>query len=332
MHRRNWPEGTIILIIILAVLTAVCFPVIFAQKSDARKALWPYVSKVPGGIELEIKRVETVKLYIDGSIVIMDIEDYVTGVVAAEMPASYESEALKAQAVASRTYTVYQKIHGGCSNHRGADVCADSSSCQAYLTAQQMAKRWGSSKEANLAKIKEAVESTGGQIIYYDGEPIEALYFACSGGRTEDCAKVFSQPLAYLKSVYSGGEEGFSNYYGKVTLTKDQFVSAMKDYSPSIEIDKNNISASIGDIKRTDSNRVESIRIGSEIFSGKEIRSIFSLNSTNFKISVTDKITFETVGFGHGVGMSQDGADVMAKNGADYIEILKYYYTGVTVK
>jgi len=330
--RRRRPVGSgIIIIIILAVLAAVIFPVLFARKGKESESPGE-VPALSGGIDLKIERVGTVNLYIGGKIIKMDLEDYVTGVVAAEMPASYEPEALKAQAVASRTYAVYQKIHGGCSKHPGADVCADSSSCQAYLTPQQMAKRWGGSADSNLAKIRAAVDSTRGQMVYYNGEPIEALYFASSGGKTEDCANVFSQSLPYLKSVESAGEESFSNYYGKVSVSAEEFVSALKEYSPGIKIDKNNIAASVGDIKRTQSDRVESIRIGNKTFSGKEIRAIFSLNSTNFKVSVSDGVVFETAGFGHGVGMSQNGANVMAKNGADYIEILKHYYTGVTVK
>jgi len=328
-RRRLSAEGKIILLIIAVVFAVIIYPAIFvSKKTDVQTS--PGAS--PGNLSIRVERVQNVNVYIGGKIQKMNLEDYVVGVVAAEMPASYEPEALKAQAVASRTYTVYLKNHGGVADHPGADVSADSSSCQAYITDDQMTKRWGNSKDANLKKIRGAVDATSGQVIYYNGEVIEALYFACSGGRTEDCANVFSQPLPYLISVESGGEESFSNYYGKVEISPEEFVSAMKQYSPSIIIDKNNIASDIKDITRSDSGRVESIKVGNESFTGREIRTVFSLNSTNFTIKVSGNITFDTVGFGHGVGMSQDGADAMAKKGSSYTDILKHYYTGVTIK
>ncbi len=143
---------------------------------------------------------------------------------------------------------------------------------------------------------------------------------------------VYSEALPYLVSVESNGEEEYSKFYGEVTVTPQEFVNAMKKYSPSIEIDTNDIASSIGKITRYDSGRVESIRIGNESFTGREVRTIFSLNSADFTIEVKNDITFSTVGFGHGVGMSQDGADAMAKKGFGYIDILKHYYTGVTIE
>lgn len=330
--------GKLILFIAITIFAAILFSAVFAGSGKYQQNQNAAVTGgTENGIEIEIEKNKNINdsninVFIGGKINTMDLEDYITGVVAAEMPVSYEPEALKAQAVASRTYAVYLKEHGGCKDHPGADVAADSSSCQAYITQDQMAKRWGNNKDTNLKKIRGAVDATKGQLIYYKGKVIESLFFACSGGRTEDCANVFSESLPYLVSVESGGEEGFSNYYGEVSLTPDEFVKAMKNYSPSITINKNNIASGIGDIVRSKSNRVESIKIGNESFTGREIRSVFSLNSTNFTVSVTDKITFKTVGFGHGVGMSQDGADAMAKSGADYTAILKHYYTGVNIQ
>jgi stage II sporulation protein D len=195
-----------------------------------------------------------------------------------------------------------------------------------------MQNNWKGNFEANLNKVKTAIAQTSGQRIYYDGEEIQAFYHACSGGWTEDCGNVYQESLPYLKSVESSGEEGYSHYYGRVSVTPQEFVDAMKEFSPSINIDAGGLETSIGDIKRFDSGRVESIKIGNEYFTGREVRGIFKLNSADFTVSVADEVIFDTVGFGHGVGMSQDGADAMAKRGANYIDILKHYYTGVTVK
>ncbi len=323
-RRKLTTEGKVILLIAALVLLAVIFPAVFAKRNE---------NYSPPGITFELeKSYQYVEVYCDGGIERMGLEEYLVGVVAAEMPASFEPEALRAQAVAARTYTSYIKENGGCSSHAGADICTYSGCCQAYLSRSDMEKRWGSDMEGYLKKIEDAVYSTSGQRIFYEGELIQAFYHACSGGWTEDCANVYVEDLPYLKSVRSEGEEDYSHYSGRVAVSPKEFVRAMKEYSPSIDIDAGSLESSIGDIKRYESGRVESIKIGSEYFTGREVRSIFSLDSAAFTVSISDKVIFDTTGFGHGVGMSQDGADAMAKQGADYIDILKHYYTGVTVK
>ena len=257
------------------------------------------------------------------------LEEYLIGVVAAEMPASYDIEALKAQAVAARTYTMYKMNNGGCGAHKGADICTDSGHCQAYMSRDDMDKFWGDDADAYLSKITQAVNATSGQVLLYGGQEIQVFYHACSGGQTENCENVYSQALPYLVSVDSDGEEDYSKFYGEVTVGYDAFLDAMIDFSPSIRID--DVRTCIGDIVRFDSGRIESIEIGSETFTGREIRGIFSLNSANFTIYMDDGVTFETLGFGHGVGMSQTGANAMAQDGADYKQILTHYYTGVTI-
>ncbi len=272
---------------------------------------------------------DNVSVYLDGKIQTMPLEKYLIGVVAAEMPAAYELEALKAQAVAARTYTVYKAAHGGCSAHKGADICTDSAHCQAYLTEEKMNARWKHNKDKYLASITAAVESTKGEMIYYDDEQIQVFYHASSGGRTENCENVYSKALPYLVGVKSAGEETSANYYAKVVLSRDDFIARMKAYSPNLSFKNSKL---IGEITRFESGRVKRIQIGDNTFSGREIRSIFSLNSTNFSIDVSDSITFSTIGYGHGVGLSQTGANAMAKKGASYIDILTHYFTGVTIK
>ena len=320
-RRRLSGEGIFFLIIVALVLLVVIYPAASVLTKPQKKPDEP--------ITIEIEKNVFIDVYHEGEIIRMPLEEYLVGVVAAEMPASYEPEAIKAQAVAARTYTMYKKDHGGCSAHPGADICTYSGHCQAYLTEDEMLSLWGNDADMYLDKIKTAVAETAGQIILYQGEEIQVFYHACSGGQTENCENVYAQALPYLVSVESKGEEEYSRFYGEVTVSAQEFVSAMTEFSPSIHID--NVQTCIGQITRSDSGRVQSIEIGSELFSGREIREIFKLNSTNFTIDVTDSVTFHTIGFGHGVGMSQTGANAMAKDGAGYEEILGHYYTGITI-
>lgn len=322
--------------IVLFVLLVVLYPAITVLTRGSSPAA-PGKPDGPGSpdspdFEIIGQRKEVnpaITVWLDGTLTEMKLEDYLIGVVAAEMPASFELEALKAQAVAARTYTLYKRDHGGCSAHDGADICTNSTHCQAYVTDEEMTRNWGGKKAQYLAKITEAVTSTAGEAIYYQGEAIQVFYFASAGGRTENSENVYSKALPYLRSVASEGEENSSHYYGKVTVSIADFKKKMAKVSPGISFDGVPL---IGDITRFDSGRVQSIRIGNQSFTGREVRTAFSLNSANFTVKQSaDSIIFNTVGFGHGVGMSQTGANAMAKKGADYIDILTHYFTGVTV-
>ena len=321
-------ESALIIAIIIFVLLAVVFPALTVKKNSSKTPQ----DSAPD-IEFNISKLpesEEIMVWIDGDLTKMPMEEYLVGVVAAEMPASYEMEALKAQAVAARTYTQYKKNHGGCAAHTGADICCDSSHCQAFITTEEMAENWGSDSSDYIQKIVSAVNDTSGEMIYYDGEEIQVFFHASAGGRTENSENVYSEALPYLVSVDSQGEESSSKYYGEVEISRDKFIKKMKAFSPSISFDAK---ALIGHTTRFDSGRVQSIEIGSESFTGREIRQIFSLNSANFTVEEdSDQIKFATIGFGHGVGMSQTGANAMAKKNADYIQILTHYFTGVTVK
>lgn len=330
---RLSPEGMVLLGIVLFVLLAILYPaigVLLGKKSPP-----PSASQAPGSPDFEVIRENhdgenpTISVWLDGTLTDMPLEEYLVGVVAGEMPASYEPEALKAQAVAARTYTLYKKEHGGCSAHKGADICTDSGHCQAYVTDAEMTKNWGGNKAANLAKITDAINATRGEEILYDGEEIQVFYHASAGGRTEDSENVYAQALPYLRSVDSEGEEDSRNYYGEVSVSLSDFKKKLQKFSSGISFDGAPL---VGEIVRFDSGRVESIEIGRQTFTGREVREVFGLNSANFTIDQSaDSVTFHTVGFGHGVGMSQTGANAMAKKGADYIEILTHYFSGVTV-
>lgn len=320
-------ESALIIAIIVFILIAVVLPALTVKKSPA-----PATGNSVPDIEFSISKLpesDEITVWIDGSLKKMPMEEYLVGVVAAEMPASYEPEALKAQAVAARTYTQYKKDHGGCSAHPGADICCESNHCQAYLSPEEMANNWGSDASAFTQKIVDAVNETAGEMIYYDGQEIQVFFHASAGGRTENSENVYEKALPYLVSVDSEGEESSSHYYGKVSVSRDEFISKMKAFSPSIRFGSGPLT---GSISRFDSGRVQSIAVGSETFTGREIRQIFGLNSANFTVKEDNGVTFSTVGFGHGVGMSQTGANAMANNGSDYIQILTHYFTGVTVQ
>jgi len=292
-------------------------------------------------IEEESKKVEfngKIKIYDTDTqeVVEMDLEEYIKGVVAAEMPAEFHIEALKAQAVASRTYAINRilKYPEGNPGHPEAPLCTGVH-CQAYLTLDELnqihAKDWG---EKYWPKIEEAVESTKGQVLYYDGEIIEALYHSTSGGMTEDAINVFNVDLPYLKSVESQYEESAPKYKATVTMTVDEFIEKLNSRFKGANITKDNLADKVKLVEKTESGRVKKIAIDGTVIDGREIRQLFELNSTNFKIYYnpsTGIIDIETLGYGHGVGMSQWGANGMAKAGKTYEEILKHYYTGVTI-
>lgn len=264
----------------------------------------------------------------------MPLEEYIKGVVAAEMPAEFHIEALKAQAVASRTYAInrFLKFPEGHPDHPEAPLCTGIH-CQAYLTLDELNSIHSSGwEEKYWGKIEEAVESTKGQVLYYRGEIIEALYHSTSGGMTEDAIDVFAVDLPYLKTVESQYEEDAPRYKTIVTMTGDEFIDKINKKYPNANVTKENIQDKIKLVERTESGRVKKISINGTVVDGREIRELFELNSTNFKIYFnprTNIVDIETIGYGHGVGMSQWGANGMAKNGKDYEEILKHYYTGV---
>jgi len=252
----------------------------------------------------------------------MDLEDYVAGVVLAEMPASFEYEALKAQAVVARTYA----LRRGNSNtkHFLAAVCTKSECCQGYKTPQEYLSAGGLEKD--LDKIKIAVQETAGQVLVYNGKLIEATYFSCSGGFTEDAVAVWGEEIPYLQSTVSPGEETAAHYIDTVYFSTGEFESLLgRDL-------QNSPDSWIGDITYTVGMGVESIQIDGVSYTGTQLRKLLGLRSTAFSITVVgDTIAIITKGYGHRVGMSQYGANAMAGQGSNYKEILFHYYTGTNL-
>ena len=270
---------------------------------------------------LTVKRGEAVET--------MDMESYLIGVVAAEMPASFEFEALCAQSVAARTYTIY-KMRTGCANHPEADACDDITCCKAYSDIDTLKEVWGGNFDEYYARIKSAVNLTDGVVVTYASMPILAAFHSSSGGRTADSGEVWGKSLPYLTSVESPEtEEDVPNYISEKTVSFDDFRRIVAEKYPAAQLDGGSW---IEITSVSASGRVESVDIGGVSVSGSCVRNMFDLRSTMFTAAVGgDGIVFTTAGFGHGVGLSQYGANVMAKNGARYDEILAEYYTGTTL-
>lgn len=264
-------------------------------------------------MKIEAGMLAAVLLFTGGKVVPIDREAYVTGVVAAEMPAIYEMDALRAQAVAARTYLAANH----CASHPEADVCDNSRCCQAYLDEDARRARWGADHALYEARVAQAAEDTRGEIMTYAGEPILALYHAVSGGHTEDVERVFSEPLPYLRGVSSPGEESSSNYATTQFFSFDELDRLLGAHDPVI-------------LERSASGRVQLLRVGEREMDGRMLRGILGLKSTCFSITILDgAVRIDQLGYGHGVGMSQTGAQAMALAGEDYQTILKHYYTGI---
>lgn len=280
-----------------------------------------------------------IKVYItkENKICDMCLEEYVRGVVSAEMPADFELEALKAQAVAARTYAVvHMKQYGGTpySKANGADV-TDTVECQVYMNKEDRLNSWPEKMKGEYwNKVTQAVEETQGEIIEYNGSPItEPYYFSTSSGKTEDSEDVFSAAEPYLKSVLSPGEEIAEKYKTIKKIKYKDIITILKSKYSNIGVTADKLNGSVKILSRTAGGSVKEIKIGNITVSGVQFRSLFNLNSANFDIGYkSDYMVITCKGYGHGVGMSQWGANVMAKGGKKFDQILEHYYSGVSIK
>lgn len=264
---------------------------------------------IPDNISIEKQEViDNIKIFN------MDLEDYIIGVVAAEMPASFDEEALKAQAIAARTYAIY-KIHNN------QELTKDEST-QSYIDKDQMIEKWGDEFYLYYEKIKNAVYETKSLVITNDNEVISAFYFAISNGYTSDSMQVFNQNLDYIEPKESLWDINVSKYMQTIEISKDDFCEKLNIHCDTIDIES---------IDRNENNQIINIKINEKNFSGIEFRKILDLRSTDIEIEIEDTIYITTKGYGHGVGLSQYGANEMAKLGYNYEEILKHYYTNIEI-
>ena len=265
-----------------------------------------------------------------GEVEQVKIDEYLCNVVSAEMPATFEQEALKAQAIVARTYTTYKILN---KKHDNADICDDSTCCQAWISKDDRLAKWEENqRESNWQKICSAVNETSGKIITYENKPIDAFFHSNSGGITEVPVNVWGGTgYPYLQSVETSGENTYTQYASEVTLSQEELINKLKEKYSDISIDFTN-SEDIKILEYTESKRVKTVKFGNHEISGVEARTLFGLKSTNFEISIDgNNIKFSVKGYGHGVGMSQTGADSMAKNGSRAEEIIKHFYTGVEI-
>lgn len=272
---------------------------------------------------------ETIRVLMpDGTVHTLDMQDYITGVVAAEMPASFEPEALKAQAVAARSFAMYCAAGN---KHGNADVCTDFACCQAWQSESEQREKWGTSYEAYTAKIRTASEATAGQYLSYEGQPVFAAFHASSAGATEASGEIWSQ-LPYLISVSSPETaESVPNYISSLDCSALDFRDTVLSAHPEADFTGEE-SGWIGLIVRDDSGRVKTAALGGVDIPGTELRGLFSLRSTAFELTYNSgRFLFTVTGNGHGVGMSQYGAQVMAAQGESYAAILAHYYPGTTL-
>ncbi len=270
---------------------------------------------------------DEISVLINGKIEKYDIEEYLFGVVAAEMPAAFHEEALKAQAVAARTYIINKSLKPD-NDHPNADVCTDSTHCKAYISNDEIVKKHGKNWMGEYSgKIKNCINKTAGEIAVYSDEPIEAVFHSTGSGVTENAKDVWGSDVPYLVSVESPGDMLSPVFENDITVSFSEFKDKIYEKS-GIEI-----SPYIGEILRNESGSVKNINLGGVSLEGVEVRSIFSLPSTNFTVTAADNsFIFHCKGKGHGVGMSQYGAEYFAKQGMNYKEILKKYYSGIEIK
>ena len=266
----------------------------------------------------------------EGEVLTLSMDQYLWRVVAAEMPASFEPEALKAQAVAARTYTL-SKLGRASSNHPDADVCTDITCCQAYLDPAQAAENWGDGAETYAAKISAAVADTDGLAALYGGQPIQAVFFSSAAGRTVDAVEVWGNSVPYLTGVDSPEGDEVPNYRTTVTVPLEEFKSALLAQYPQADL-SGDPAGWFGAVTPNSAGGVGTVAVGGVAVSGTALRSLFGLRSASFTVSAgADGVVFSVTGSGHGVGMSQYGANALAKEGKTFEEILKWYYTGIDV-
>lgn len=287
-------------------------------------------------IQEDVSEPDLIKVYNlkTNEVIVIDFEEYLKGVVASEMPAEFNSEALKAQAVTARTYLLYKlkKFPDGQPEHLDASVCTGTH-CQVWNSKDDLiATHENGWYDTYWSKIEEAVNSTKGQILTYEGKIIEPLFHSTSGGRTENSEDVFSTSVPYLRSVESPYESEAPKLHDSAKISVTDFINKIKSVYGELNITPSNLKDKIQLGNISEGGKIKTITIDGTEISGREIRSIFNLNSTNFSfVQSGDEIEIVTTGYGHGVGMSQWGADGMADEGYNYKEILKHYYTNVEI-
>ena len=267
----------------------------------------------------------------DNETEVMDMRDYIIGSVSAEVPASYNEEAIKAQALAAVTFAEYRKKNAGEENISGADISDDSSKHQGYMSKAEMQEKWGDAFDVYYEKIADCVDEVLGKVITYDGEPIMAAYHAISSGKTESAKNMWGKDIEYLRSADSSWDKDSTRYSSEVVLTAQELAKKVSSIENSDFSEDEENWIKIKSV--SDSGTVLEAEICGVKMTGMEIRNLLSLRSPSFDVEYNDgEFVFSVSGYGHGVGMSQNGANCMAQNGKTYEEIIAHYYPGTVIE
>lgn len=317
--------GSLLFIVTLLIPTLLVLPFTDSTHGTLVEELKPQVMSAPevkNNSSIDIPVYRSVKSQIEN----IPLEQYVVGVVASEMPAEFESEALKAQALAARTYVVRILLsETKLGTPEGAKITDSFKEYQAYKDMNDLKKQWGSDFDAKIAKITEAVNATSGQILVYNGAPIDASFFSTSNGFTENSEEYWKNEIPYLRSVPSPWDEKSPKFTTAVAFTVADFEKKLGVKLPS--------NGDIGKIvSKTKGNRVGTVQVGGKELKGPDVRDALGLNSSDFSWQRKgNEILITTKGFGHGVGMSQYGANFMAQEGKTYKDIVTYYYKDIEI-
>lgn len=329
-----------VITIFLAVMIIFSIPIIFGTISNNSYQKISESDKVEGknkvsSIKGKILEMDTssVKVYTsNGAVKNIPLEEYVKGVVSTELPFSFEEEAMIAQGILARTFVV-SKMLTPCSKakERGGVIC-DTVHCQVYKPLEERVDAVGYDEKKFTKKVTDAVEKTKGEVLTYDGLLVRyPQYFAISSGKTENGYDVFNTDAPYLKSVVSTGEEDLPSFKSSTDISYSDFAYKINSVYPSANLTSSKVKDEVKILGRTEGGSVSKIQLGGITIKGTEFRMIFGIKSANFELVFGDVIEINCRGFGHGVGLSQWGANAMAKEGKKYKEIIKHYYTGVEI-
>ncbi len=315
---KNYITATVFLFLIVAFAPMI----VFLVKTEAPPDI--SYTNINSDNSIRVFQVSTNK------ILNVNIKEYLIGAVADEMPASFSSEALKAQAVACYTYLKWTLLNSDNAPNEFSDISDDSNTHQGFLTKEQMKEKWGKKYETYLAKIEKAVEEAEGEYIIYNSEPILAVFHGLSSGKTNNSEDIWKSPLPYLISVEAPGDKLSPQLKSENIFTFSEFISLASRAAQTAFTEED-----IKLVQTPDNNSdgfADSIIIGKKTFSSTDVRSIFSLKSPNFTLEIkNNSLIFTVYGKGHGLGMSQYSADFMARQGSDYKEILMHFYPGTKI-
>lgn len=320
------------IIMVLAPMAAISF-VDSAHENTTETESYPEETVKTDNIVSDETDDDTISVFMTAENVTetIDMREYIIGAVGAEMPASYDDDAIKAQALAAVTFAEYRKKNGGDASIGGADISDDSSHHQGYMTKEEMQEKWGDAFDIYYEKIEKAVDDVIDKMITYNGEPIMAAYHAISSGKTESAQVIWGKDIAYLQSVNSEWDKDSARYASELVISADELKTLMKNGKNT---DFSTDEADWIKIKSTsDSGTVLDAEICGVKMTGTEVRNLLSLRSPTFETEYNDgEFIFTVSGYGHGVGMSQNGANCMAKDGKTYEEIIAHYYPGTVIE